>query len=382
MLSRGTTAVVLLACGPAAFAQPRLTREGGYWEQNANGSLSAPPAAKLRISATGNVTVRGDATDRIAYVLKRRMKARDSAEAEKLLRGFEVRTTTRGEWTYLIVRSPASKTMSADLSVTVPRSLREAVVESYGGNIGAYDLDGVCEITTAGGRVDMDRIRQNAVAKTGGGDVHIGNVGGSVKCYSAGGNIKIGRAGGESWFETAGGEVYVGDVQGPIHVSSGGGNIKIGRSTGTVYARTGGGVIEVEEAAGLVEAENSGGSIQVNAANGVRCSSNAGAIRLRNVDGALRASTSAGNILADLLSGHRILDSVLSTNGGDITVLIPSNIAMTVVARNQSPGVGRIVSDFPEIHIRQTGTAEGTLNGGGPVLRISANGGIIYLRRK
>jgi hypothetical protein len=49
----------------------------------------------------------------------------------------------------------------------------------------------------------------------------------------------------------------------------------------------------------------------------------------------------------------------------------------------------RIVSDFPEIRVRPTAsaqggaiTAEGALNGGGPLLRITANSGVVYLRRQ
>jgi hypothetical protein len=102
----------------------------------------------------------------------------------------------------------------------------------------------------------------------------------------------------------------------------------------------------------------------------------------------LNASTAMGSILAELLSGTRIEDSVLSTNAGDITVLLSSNIPITVQASNQTAGNGRrIVSDFPEIRIRNAGAtipliAEGALNGGGPVLRIFASGGTIYLRRQ
>ncbi len=137
-------------------------------------------------------------------------------------------------------------------------------------------------------------------------------------------------------------------------------------------------------------AESSAGGIQVNAANGVRCESSAGTIRLRNVGGTLRASTAVGSILAELLSGNRIQDSTLSTNAGDITVFIASNIPLTVLARNESGGaMGRIISDFKEIRVNpasQSGAspvlAEGALNGGGPVLRINVIGGTIYLRRQ
>jgi hypothetical protein len=72
---------------------------------------------------------------------------------------------------------------------------------------------------------------------------------------------------------------------------------------------------------------------------------------------------------------------------GDIIVLIPSNLAVSIAARNDS-GPVRIVSDFPQIRVRPAAlirpplTAEGSINGGGPMLYINAAGGVIYLRKK
>ncbi len=361
--------------------------EGPVWVQTANGTVSASAASRLRISASGNVILRGDSSDRVVYTLNRRMRARSEEEARELLRGFEVKTTTRGDWIYLTLKSPDLRTINADVSLTVPRSMREAIIETSAGNVQAYDFDGRVEAQTRGGQVQLDRIKEGATVRAGGGNIVIGRVQGPVKCFSGGGNMQVGSVGGESWFETVGGEVFVQEVMGPIHVSTGAGNIRIGRST-VVFARTAGGVIEVDDATGKVSAQNSGGAIQVNSANGVHCESNSGAIRLRNVDGALQAATAAGNIIARLMAGKPIQDSLLTTNSGDITVFIPSNLAMTVVARNESAGMGKIVSDFPQIRARQDRgintplVAEGTINGGGPVLRLVARDGAIYLRRE
>ena len=137
-----------------------------------------------------------------------------------------------------------------------------------------------------------------------------------------------------------GGRSSVHQAMAPVHATARG-NIRIDRVAGPVFASTAGGLIEVQQADGTVTAESSGGAIQVNAANGVQCDSAGGAIRLRNVVGPLHASTNAGSILAELLTGHRIQDSVLSTHAGDITVLIPSNFAVTVVAMNGSSGSHR-----------------------------------------
>jgi hypothetical protein len=93
--------------------------------------------------------------------------------------------------------------------------------------------------------------------------------------------------------------------------------------------------------------------------------------------------------MADLLSSHPISDSMLSTSAGDITVLIPSNLAVTIQAVNETGGSGGIISDFPQLR-SQGGSrfpgvgatmASGSLNGGGPLLRVNVVGGTIYLRR-
>jgi hypothetical protein len=92
-------------------------------------------------------------------------------------------------------------------------------------------------------------------------------------------------------------------------------------------------------------------------------------------------------VLVSSTGGARMQDSSLVASGGDITVLIPSNLAMTVMARNSTGSGPRIVSEFPEIRVTSTRffqplVAQGAINGGGPVLNLNASSGIIYLRRK
>ncbi|MBV8820840.1 MAG: hypothetical protein JO022_20940, partial [Acidobacteriaceae bacterium] len=311
-------------------------------------------------------------------------------EAERLLADFNIRTVIGGTAASITVVGPRGPVHSSDFSVTVPASVKSAVLETQAGNLIASDLAGELNGQTRAGRIELDRLGAAASVRTGGGEVHVGRVAGGVRCYSGGGNIRAEAVGNDSWFETAGGDIQIGDGSGPIHAMTAGGNIKVDRCSADVFARTGAGVIDVRQAGGLVTADNSSGAIQIESARGVRCESSAGAIRLRNVgDGAMEATTAMGNILAELLSGTRIRDSLLSTNAGDITVFLASNIPVTVQARNETPGGRRgIISEFPEIRIRLAGFdgsmplfAEGALNGGGPVLRISASGGTIYLRR-
>jgi len=85
--------------------------------------------------------------------------------------------------------------------------------------------------------------------------------------------------------------------------------------------------------------------------------------------------------VASLLSARPLSDSFLATGDGDITALIPSNVGVTIRAESDR----RIVSDFPGVTVRLRGplvVAEGAVNGGGPVLRISGAGGIVSIKRQ
>lgn len=388
--------LVLVGASPAVLAQavpaqsePPITREGRFWVRSISGSVGLGSAERFRLDTVGNVVLRGDAGSSINYTLKLRAEARDAREAAALFRQVELHSSKQAGSAFLIMNPPRKILEAPELTLAVPRNLREVRVETRGGNVQASDLDGQLEAHSLGGRIAVDAIRSAAEIRTGGGDIQVGSVSGPLRCYSGGGVIRVQNGGAECWLETAGGEIVLHDANGPVHASTAGGNIRIERSAGAVFARTAGGLIQVQQAGGLVTAESSGGAIQVSAANGVRCDSAGGAIRLRNVAGALRASTSAGSIMAELANGTRMEDSSLSTNAGDITVFISSNLPVTVLARNQSGGSGRIISDFPQIRVRQAGdaslvpvVAEGALNGGGPMLRINVIGGTIYLRKQ
>lgn len=365
-----------------------ITRERGEFVQTTSGTMAVPDAARFRVSAAGTVIVRGGLESGISYTIRQHVKADSDAEARELLRNIIVRNSTRSGWNTLSVIAGDPAVISSEMYLTVPKSLRQAVVISRGGNVEAYDLDGSVEAETVGGRIQMDRIGISALAKTGGSDIRIGRVAGTLRCFSGGGSIQVDRAGGETWCETAGGEIVIGEAIGVVHATTAGGSIRVRRAGASVIARSDGGLIEVGRAAGIVTAQTRGGSIEVGGSQGVECESAAGAIRVRGLQGPLRAQTAMGSILAELLPGIRMQDSSLNTGLGDITVLIPSNVAVSVLAfsdgRNRP---SRIVSDFPEIQVKLAAregpiTAEGSLNGGGPLLRIVANSGAVYLRRQ
>jgi len=171
-----------------------------------------------------------------------------------------------------------------------------------------------------------------------------------------------------------------------VHASTMAGSIRIHNAGSAVIASTGGGPIDVGQAHGVVTARNSGGPVKVGSAEGVSCENAGGGVNLDNISGSVRVSTAVGSIIASLLAGKPMSDSFLSTGSGDITVIIPSNLGVTIRAQNELAGnIRRIISEFPGISVRVEGgqvVAEGPVNGGGPILRISGTGGTIFIKRQ
>ena len=132
-----------------------------------------------------------------------------------------------------------------------------------------------------------------------------------------------------------------------------GGNIQVDRAGSTVDAHTGEGVIEISQAGGngdgryarRVDPGGLGARREVRIGGGDHPGEDAWS-------GPLKVQTAMGSILAELLAGARIEDASLMAGSGDITVLIPSNLALSVVARNDTGGNPRIVSDFSEMRAK------------------------------
>jgi|HubBroStandDraft_4_1064222.scaffolds.fasta_scaffold14476_2 hypothetical protein len=391
MTIRTTFRPALLLSGFLSLAlagEPVLTREGKYWVEVRSGSESMGPSARLRITSRGPITLNGTShgmpRSELSYNLKIRVKAASLGEARLLVKRFNVRVSRQGgNALYLVVQRGDGM---ADLEVKMPQTAPETTLSTTEGAVAFYDLDGAVEAETGGGAVTADRIKGNIVVRTAGGDITLGALGGNAKCTTAGGKITAGLVQGEATFETGGGDIAAQEVRGLVHATTMAGSIRVLKAGSAVIASTGGGPIDVGQAHGVVTARNSGGPVKVGSAEGVRCENAGGGVNLDNISGSVRVSTAIGSIIAGLLAGKPMSDSFLSTGGGDITVIIPSNLGVTIRAQNELAGnIRRIVSDFPGISVRVEGgqvIAEGPVNGGGPILRISGTGGTIFIKRQ
>ncbi|HTP85631.1 MAG TPA: DUF4097 family beta strand repeat-containing protein [Bryobacteraceae bacterium] len=375
----------LVLCASSA----ELRREGRYWIAQKQGAASTQGIRTVRVDTRGRVSVRGSNTNTVAWTAVIRVETADERQARALLAAAVMDLHRVGETMSLSFASAAGQP-DAELSVVVPRETQVCWIRTLGGTVQAWDLDGALEVSSAAGSLQLDRIRGPVKVRTGGGEVRIGRVDGEVYSFTGAGGIRADYIGGRARLDTAGGEILVKYVHGPLLTSSAGGSIEVQQADSSITARTNGGVIEVGRAAGPVTADTGGGAIQISGSSGAECQASEGPIRLKNVAGAVRAVSGSGDIIAQLMPGRPLQNSKLSTNSGDITVVIPATSSLTIVAQSARRGaVGRIISDFPEIRLasrRGTGgaleMAEGSLNGGGPVLQVVASGGSVYLRRQ
>jgi DUF4097 and DUF4098 domain-containing protein YvlB len=381
-------AVLSLLTGAAPLtAQPKqpkqvqvqLTCRNGKCERIISGSV--PAAARLRVNANGPVTLEAGAGKNLTYSIRLTVNMRSEAEARRTLQRYAIRIQQQGAWTTLT--APGGGVVTA-VSLKAPK-LTAAVVATTEGPIGATGVDGTLAVETRAGNVSVDRVRGDSRVVTGGGDIAVGQIGGSLRCVTGAGKITVQRVGGEATLETSGGDIVAHTLGGTVHAQTGGGGVHIGTAKGPVTAISGGGEIVVEKSGGVVTLRNMAGPVNVGSAAGVRCDSGSGGIRLANITGPMRVATSMGSINASLL-GSRIGDSYLATGNGDITVLIPSNVGVTIQAQNSmADTLRRIISDFAVIQPRRQGTrvvAEGQVNGGGPLLQISGTGGTIFIKKQ
>lgn len=363
----------------------QMTREGAWWVHTESGVATAAPVVKL--STHGTIVIRGGSGDQIQYKLIERVRARDGLTARKMIGSNTVSLKSSGKTLNLVIAPTVQPRVMTELQVTMPRGVSALAIDTQSGDIDASDLECNLNADTTVGQIRCDRIRGFVDSKTGGGEIHVGKVGGPVRCVSAAGSISVDSAGGEAICQTASGEIQVHDAVGQLTLETDGGNIQVDRAGAGVEARTGQGVIEIGQAGGVVVADTRGGAIQVGSARGVKCQSAAGTIRVKTLSGPLNLQTMTGSILAELLAGARIENASLIAGSGDITVMIPSNVALSLVARNDSGGNPRIVSDFSELRPKTFTVSrpqlvyEGSINGGGPLMTINTGSGIIYVRK-
>ena len=383
--------VLVVALASLTLCQEtRVYREGSNWVQEMTGDLGAAKNLRVKLAA-GSVRVQGGSQAGVTYVIHRKAYTSSEDKARREFESYRINTYVKGDTAWIVAESSRRDSKCSDeFVINVPRNLDSAKVETGGGNVNATAVAGRVELSSGGGSIRVDDIGGEVVAETGGGSIDVGSVEGSVNLETGGGSIKVASAKGEIKAESGGGSVLVlSGLQGAV-LETGGGSIRVDKCSGRVKATTGGGSVDLGEIGGPAEIETGAGSIRLASAKGrVQAQTGGGSIQL---DGAtsVQAETSAGGITVKLLAGaDRRSNSSLETSVGDITVYLANDLAISIRAEIEIANGHTIRSDFSDIHVSSEGgpwgpktvTAEGQLNGGGPVLKVRTNSGSVNFLR-
>jgi hypothetical protein len=384
-------AAVMLLASCAAAQQTRVSREGSGWVQETTGSLSAVKNLRVKVDI-GSVRVEGSSRHDIGYVIHNRASTASEETARRQFDRYKITASIKGDtaWIEADWQGGAVHKFSGDFVINVPRDLDWAKVETDGGNVIATGVAGKVDAESGGGNIRVDDVGGAVNAETGGGSIDVGTTGGDLELHTGGGSIKIVAAKGKINAESGGGSVVLlSGLQGAV-LATDGGNIQVNRCSGQVKASTGGGSIDLGEIGGKAEIETGGGSIRLISATGaVNAETSGGSIELNGVPSA-RAETGVGGIVAKFVSSSGSpTDSVLETSVGDITVYLSPDLKISVRASIEVANGHSIHSDFPDLKITTEGgdwgpksvSAEGNLNGGGPMLKVRTTTGDITFRR-
>jgi DUF4097 and DUF4098 domain-containing protein YvlB len=376
-------AVAVLA--PLAVAQET---HAGTSSQASSGTLAAARNVRVKVDM-GAVRVHGGSQSNITYVAQGHSY---SSEPERRRGSFKINSYVRGDTAWIVAEWEGGRPrkFSGEFVIDIPRDTALVKVETGGGAVEATGITGRVEIESGGGKIHVDDIGSSVDVQTGGDAIDVGTVGGDLKLETGGGNISIGSVKGMIKAETGGGNVIVlsGGMGAVIEAAAG--TVEIKRCGGKVKATTGGGSISLGDIAGPAEIETGGGSIRLTSAKGrVGANAGAGTIELYGVPSA-RVETGAGGITVKFINtGAERNDSMLETAAGDVTVYLAPDVAISVRASVDLGNGHHITSDFSDIHIAAEGgqwaprtlTAEGKLNGGGPMLKVRTTTGDICFRR-
>lgn len=386
-----TAALLAMAVAIPLWAQQsRVYRDGNSWVEEITGTL--PASRQVRITTDlGSVQVRGS-SPRLTYIIRKRSYAPSQEAARRQFEQMHISTIKNAEGDFIEGRLATRNLnrFSAEFLVQIPRELEMVRVETRSGALDFSSIVATVLGATGAGSVTLDNLDGSVKITSGGGNVEVGRLGSDFSLITAGGDVHIKNAAGQMHINIGGGKVYVGSMKGG-YIQTGAGNIDVRKCGGDLGVSSGGGNLNLGDVSGAVVAGTTGGSVHLDSAKGrVQVSTGGGSVDLFNLSQGAQVETGAGGITAEFV-GKRgsFADSSLHTAAGDVIVYLPKELPVTVHASSDMATGHGIASEFSGLRITKEGNnfaprsmyAEGTLNGGGPVLKVRTIMGQIDFRQ-
>ena len=314
------------------------------------------PGGRLTLDADfGAIDVQSGEDDTLSVRVRRAAELKADRRAGEVLKNFDVQITHEAVDVKIEAkfRGPVKqwkkmkKRLDVQFDIVVPRN---------------YVLD----LKTADEEIAVAGIVGDVNVQTAGAGLRLQNITGRIDGITSGGNIDLKTFEGDATLQTRGASIMLESGTGDVKAKTSGGNIQITDVIGAVNGQTSGGNVTLRDCKGGADVKTAGGSIEV------------------ENDGPVLAKTSGGSIhcqLQETLSSQSLLLD-LETTGGSINVSLVPDIAAAVEAKVLG---GSVTTEFP-VATETTGAVkpdqlQGTINGGGPLLRLFSVGGNVILRK-
>jgi hypothetical protein len=183
----------------------------------------------------------------------------------------------------------------------------------------------------------------------------------SVDLKTVNGSITVGNLTGEMRARTDTGTILFRHIDGSVKAALMTGDILVGRCSGEV---------ELTATRGNIRVGTIGGRAELKTANGD--------IDIQNAKGGLQAFVAAGDVVAGFGRGFT-RDARIDTSGGSILVKLDPAAACVVEASSVWGHVDAAVAIAPDSGGQGKRKMLGRINGGGPMLKLRANGGHVRI---
>ena len=311
---------------------------------------------KLTIDADcGEINVQSTEDDTVSVRIQRAAQIKANRRAAEILKNLDVQIAHEASDVKIEAKftgdakrwQKRKNDLDVQLDIRVPRHYN-LDLQTACDDISVVNVTGDVNVETFNAGLRLQEITGRIDAVTSVGNIDLKGFNGDVVLQTKSGNITLAAGFGDVKAKTSGGNVQAVHVRGAVNGQTSGGNVTLRECKGGADLKTAGGSIEVEND-GPVLAKTSGGSI--------RCQ--------------LQKASTRQNLLLDL-----------ETMGGSVNVSLVPDIAAAVEATVLG---GSVTTEFP-VTVEASGTVkpdrlQGTINGGGPLLKLRAVGGNIILRK-
>ena len=313
-------------------------------------------AGKLTIDADcGGIDVQSTEDDTVSVRIQRAAQIKANRRAAEILKNLDVQITHEASDVKIEAKFTGSakrwqkrkNDLDVQFDILVPRH---------------YNLD----LQTACDDISVVNVTGDVNVETFNAGLRLQDITGRIDAITAIGNIDLKAFNGDVMLQTKAGNITLADGNGDVKAKTSGGNVQSVQVVGAVNGQTTGGSVTLRGCKGGAELKTAGGSIEVENDGPVLAKTSGGSIRCQ-----LQETITSQNLLLDL-----------ETMGGSVNVSLAPDIAATVEAKVLG---GSVTTEFP-VTAEASGTIkpdqlQGTINGGGALLKLRSVGGNVILRK-